>query len=80
MELKPYMSPVHYDLTASNFQETEDKVLVLLSNSATRGKEQIVMGMVMLTGKPGIPKPLNPTILVPKNGLQRHVKSIIFGD
>jgi hypothetical protein len=47
----------------------EDKVPVLLSNSATRGKKQIVMGIVMLTGKPGILKPLNPNILVPKNRL-----------
>ncbi len=74
------MSPVHYDLTASNFQEMEDKVLVLLSNSAKRGKEQIVMGMVMLTGKPGILKPLNPTILVPKNRLQTACEIDHFAD
>ena len=75
------MSPVHYDLTASNFQEMDDKIPVLLSNSATRGKEQIVMGMVMLTGRPGIPKPLNPTLYWCRRiGCKQYVKSIIFGN
>ncbi len=52
--LKPDTSMVHYDLTSSYFEGREDNDLVLFgySRDRKRGKEQIVIGMVMADGIP----------------------------
>ena len=52
--LKPDTSVVHYDLTSSYFEGREDNDLVLFgySRDKKRGKEQIVIGLVMADGIP----------------------------
>ncbi|MHB8360377.1 MAG: IS1634 family transposase [Thermoplasmataceae archaeon] len=52
--LKPDTSIVHYDLTSSYFEGREDNDLVLFgySRDKKRGKEQIVIGLVMADGIP----------------------------
>ena len=52
--LKPDTSTVHYDLTSSYFEGREDNDLVLFgySRDKKRGKEQIVIGLVMADGIP----------------------------
>ena len=72
--LKPDTSSVHYDLTSSYFEGREDNDLVLFgySRDKKRGKEQIVIGLVMADGIPihhevwpgntVDPKTLGPTI------------------
>ncbi|MGC8563224.1 MAG: IS1634 family transposase, partial [Thermoplasmata archaeon] len=51
---KPDTSTVHYDLTSSYFEGREDNDLVLFgySRDKKRGKEQIVIGLVMADGIP----------------------------
>ncbi len=72
--LKPDTSTIHYDLTSSYFEGKEDNDLVLFgySRDKKRGKEQIVIGLVMADGIPIHhevwpgntidPKTLEPTI------------------
>ena len=52
--LKPDTSTVHYDLTSSYFEGREENDLVLFgySRDKKRGKEQIVIGLVMADGIP----------------------------
>ena len=52
--LKPDTSTVHYDLTSSYFEGGENNDLVLFgySRDKKRGKEQIVIGLVMADGIP----------------------------
>ena len=52
--LKPDASVIHYDLTSSYFEGKEDNDLVLFgySRDKKRGKEQIVIGLVMADGIP----------------------------
>ena len=52
--LKPDISTIHYDLTSSYFEGKEDNDLVLFgySRDKKRGKEQIVIGLVMADGIP----------------------------
>ncbi len=52
--LKPDTSTVHYDLTSSYFEGRENNDLVLFgySRDKKRGKEQIVIGLVMADGIP----------------------------
>ncbi len=52
--LKPDVSVVHYDLTSSFFEGREDNDLMLFgySRDRKRGKEQIVIGLVMADGIP----------------------------
>ena len=52
--LKPDTSTIHYDLTSSYFEGREDNDLVLFgySRDKKRGKEQIVIGLVMADGIP----------------------------
>ena len=52
--LKPDTSTIHYDLTSSYFEGKEDNDLVLFgySRDKKRGKEQIVIGLVMADGIP----------------------------
>ncbi|WP_393971953.1 hypothetical protein OXIME_000546 [Oxyplasma meridianum] len=47
--LKPHVSVVHYQLTSSYFESREDNDLVLLGyfRDKKRGKEQMVIGLVM---------------------------------
>ena len=54
MALKPDTSVIHYDLTSSYFEGEENNDLVLFgySRDKKRGKEQIVMGLVMADGIP----------------------------
>lgn len=52
--LNPDISTVHYDLTSSYFEGREDNDLVMFgySRDKKRGKEQIVIGLVMADGIP----------------------------
>ncbi len=52
--LKPDTSTVHYDLTSSYFEGREENDLVLFgySRDKKRGKEQIVIGLIMADGIP----------------------------
>ena len=52
--LNPSTSIVHYDLTSTYFEGRENNDLVLFgySRDRKRGKEQIVIGMVMADGIP----------------------------
>ena len=52
--LKPDTSTIHYDLTSSYFEGKENNDLVLFgySRDKKRGKEQIVIGLVMADGIP----------------------------
>ena len=86
--LKPNTSTVHYDLTSSYFEGKENNDLVLFgySRDKKRGKEQIVIGLVMVDGIPihhevwpgntVDPKTLEPTISVLKDRF--HIKNVIF--
>ena len=86
--LKPDTSIVHYDLTSSYFEGREDNDLVLFgySRDKKRGKEQIVIGIVMADGIPihhevwpgntVDPKTLEATISVLKERF--HIKNVIF--
>ena len=86
--LNPDTSMVHYDLTSSYFEGRENNDLVLFgySRDRKRGKEQIVIGMVMADGIPIYhqvwpgntvdPKTLESTITVLKERF--HVKNVIF--
>ncbi len=87
-KLKPDTSVVHYDLTSSYFEGREDNDLVLFgySRDKKRGKEQIVIGLVMADGMPIHhevwsgntidPKTLRSTISVLKNRF--GIKNVIF--
>ena len=84
--LKPDTSTVHYDLTSSYFEGREDNDLVLFgySRDKKRGKEQIVIGLVMADGIPihhevwpgntVDPKTLESTISVLKERF--HIKNV----
>ena len=86
--LKPDTSIVHYDLTSSYFEGREDNDLVLFgySRDKKRGKEQIVIGLVMADGIPIYhevwkgntvdPKTLETTISVLKERFQ--IKNMIL--
>jgi transposase len=86
--LKPDTSVVHYDLTSSYFEGKEDNDLVLFgySRDKKRGKEQIVIGLVMADGIPihhevwpgntVDPKTLESTISVLKERF--HIKNAVF--
>lgn len=86
--LKPDTSTVHYDLTSSYFEGREDNDLVLFgySRDKKRGKEQIVIGLVMADGIPIHhevwpgntidPKTLESTISVLKERF--HIKNVII--
>ena len=77
--LKPDTSRIHYDVTSSYFEGREDNDLVLFgySRDKKRGKEQIVIGLVMADGIPihhevwpgntVDPKTLEPTIATLKD-------------
>ncbi len=87
-ELKPDTSTVHYDLTSSYFEGREDNDLVLFgySRDKKRGKEHIVIGIVMAGGIPihhevwpgntVDPKTLEATISVLKERF--HIKNVIL--
>ena len=86
--LNPDTSMVHYDLTSSYFEGREDNDLVLFgySRDKKRGKEQIVIGMVMADGIPIYhqvwpgntvdPKTLESTLTTLKERF--HVDKVIF--
>ena len=86
--LKPDMSMVHHDMTSSYFEGREDNDLVLFgySRDKKRGKEQIVIGIVMADGipihhevwpgNPVDPKTLEATISVLKERF--HIKNVIL--
>ena len=86
--LKPDTSLVHYDLTSSYFEGEENNDLVLFgySRDKKRGKEQIVIGLVMADGIPihhevwpgntVDPKTLESTISVLKDHFR--IKNMIF--
>ncbi len=86
--LKPDTSIVHYDLTSSYFEGREDNDLVLFgySRDKKRGKEQIVIGLVMADGIPihhevwkgntVDPKTLESTISVLKDRFR--IKNVIL--
>ncbi|MGC9192428.1 MAG: IS1634 family transposase [Thermoplasmata archaeon] len=86
--LNPNTSIVHYDMTSSYFEGRENNDLVLFgySRDKNRGKEQIVIGMVMADGIPIYhqvwrgntvdPKTLESTISVLKERF--HVDKVIF--
>ena len=86
--LHPDTTVVHYDLISSYFEGKEDNDLVLFdySRDKKRGKEQIVIGLVMANGIPihhqvfpgntVDPKTLESTISVLKDRF--HVKNVIF--
>ena len=86
--LKPDTSVVHYDLTSSYFEGREDNDLVLFgySRDKKRGKEQIVIGLVMADGIPIYhevwkgntvdPKTLETTISVLKERF--NIKNVVF--
>lgn len=86
--LKPDTSVVHYDLTSSYFEGKEDNDLVLFgySRDKKRGKEQIVIGLVMADGIPIYhevwpgntidPKTLESTISALKDRF--HINNVIF--
>ena len=88
MALKPDTSLIHYDLTSSYFEGEENNDLVLFgySRDKKRGKEQIVIGLVMADGIPIHhevwpgntidPKTLESTISVLKNRFR--IKNMIF--
>ena len=82
------MSMVHHDMTSSYFEGREDNDLVLFgySRDKKRGKEQIVIGIVMADGipihhevwpgNPVDPKTLEATISVLKERF--HIKNVIL--
>ena len=86
--LKPDTSAIHYDLTSSYFEgkEDNDPVLFGYSRDKKRGKEQIVMGLVMADGIPIHhevwpgntidPKTLESTLSVLKDRFR--IKNVIF--
>ena len=86
--LKPDTSIVHYDLTSSYFEGREENDLVLFgySRDKKRGKEQIVIGIVMADGMPihhevwpgntVDPKTLEATISVLKERF--HIRNVIL--
>ena len=86
--LKPDVSVVHYDLTSSYFEGEENNDLVMFgySRDKKRGKEQIVIGLVMADGIPIYhevwpgntvdPKTLESTISVLKDRFK--IKNVIF--
>ncbi len=86
--LKPDVSMVHYDLTSSYFEGKENNDLVLFgySRDRKRGKEQIVIGLVMADGIPIYhevwpgntidPKTLEKTVSVLKERF--HIKNVII--
>lgn len=86
--LKPDTSVIHYDLTSSYFEGGENNDLVLFgySRDKKRGKEQIVIGLVMADGIPIHhevwpgntidPKTLESTISVLKDRFR--IKNMIF--
>jgi transposase len=86
--LKPDTSVVHYDLTSSYFEGREDNDLVLFgySRDKKRGKEQIVIGLVMADGIPIYhevwkgntvdPKTLETTISALKERFS--IKNVVF--
>ena len=86
--LKPDISTIHCDLTSSYFEGKEDNDLVLFgySRDKKRGKEQIVIGLVMADGIPIHhevwpgntidPKTLEPTISLLKDRF--GIKNITF--
>lgn len=86
--LKPDTSVVHYDLTSTYFEGREDNDLVLFgySRDKKRGKEQIVIGLVMADGIPihhevwpgntVDPKTLESTMSVLKDRFR--IKNMIF--
>ena len=88
MALKPDTSLIHYDLTSSYFEGEENNDLVLFgySRDKKRGKEQIVIGLVMADGIPIHhevwpgntidPKTLESTISVLKDHFR--IKNMIF--
>ncbi len=86
--LKPDTSSVHYDLTSSYFEGREDNDLVLFgySRDKKRGKEQIVIGLVMADdipihhevwpGNTVDPKTLGPTISALKDRFE--IRNVTF--
>jgi transposase len=86
--LKPDTTTVHYDLTSSYFEGKEDNDLVMFgySRDKKRGKEQIVIGLVMADGIPIHhevwkgntidPKTLESTVSVLKDRFK--IKDVIF--
>ena len=86
--LKPDTSVIHYDLTSSYFEGEENNDLVLFgySRDKKRGKEQIVIGLVMADGIPIHhevwpgntidPKTLESTISVLKDRFR--IKNMMF--
>ncbi len=86
--LNPDTSVVHYDLTSSYFEGRENNDLVLFgySRDRKRGKEQIVIGIVMADGIPIYhqvwpgntidPKTLESTLTILKEKF--HIKNVIF--
>ncbi len=86
--LKPGTSTVHYDLTSSYFEGKEDNDLVLFgySRDKKRGKEQIVIGLVMADGIPihhevwkgntVDPQTLESTVSVLKERF--NIKNVVF--
>ncbi|WP_290705467.1 IS1634 family transposase, partial [Ferroplasma sp. Type II] len=86
--LKPDTSTVHYDLTSSYFEGREDNDLVLFgySRDKKRGKEQIVIGLVMADGIPIYhevwkgntvdPQTLESTVSVLKERF--NIKNVVF--
>ena len=86
--LRPDVSVVHYDLTSSYFEGREDNDLVLFgySRDRKRGKEQIVVGLVMADGIPIYhelwpgntvdPKTLESTVSVLKERF--HVRNTVI--
>jgi transposase len=86
--LKPDTSVIHYDLTSSYFEGKEENDLVLFgySRDKKRGKEQIVIGIVMADGIPihhevwpgntVDPKTLESTISILKERF--HIRSMVF--
>ena len=88
MALKPDTSVIHYDLTSSYFEGRENNDLVLFgySRDKKRGKEQIVIGLVMADGIPIHhevwpgntidPKTLESTVSVLEDRFR--IKNVIF--
>ncbi len=87
-KLQPDTSRVYYDLTSSYFEGREENDLVLFgySRDKKRGKEQIVVGMVMADGLPIYhevwkgntvdPQTLEPTVRHIEDKF--HVKDVIY--
>jgi transposase len=86
--LNPDVSEVHYDLTSTYFEGREKNDLILFgySRDKKRGKEQIVIGIVMADGIPIYhevwpgntvdPKTLESTLTILKERF--HISNVIF--